>query len=97
LKKNRNKASRRKHDKAILRSAKWYENRGYKVNADIPDYKKPKKIRGYIPDLIVKKGKKEIIVEIETKKTNKADINQQQAFKNYANQKKEAKFRKKVV
>ncbi len=97
MKKNITMAGLYKHDKAVLGSAKWYESRGYKVYADLSNYKKPKKIGGYIPDLIAIKGKEEIIVEVETKGTNEADRDQQQAFKDYANRKIERKFRKIVV
>jgi hypothetical protein len=34
---------------------------------------KPKKIVGFIPDLIAKKGKKEIVLEVETKNTDESD------------------------
>ena len=51
------KTGQKKHDSAVLKTAQWYENNGYKVKADLPDYNKPKKIGGFIPDLIVKKAK----------------------------------------
>jgi len=94
----RTKKGQAKHDKAVLRSAQNYESRGYKVKADLPGYDKPKKIGGYIPDLIVKKGKREKIIEIETRDTNKKDVKQHQAFKEYADRNKRSRvFRKRVV
>lgn len=90
------KTGQRKHDASVLRSAEWYKNNGYKVKADLPNYAKPKKIGGFIPDLIAKKGKKEIIGEIETKKSNEADKEQQDAFKKYA-EKTGAEFKKKII
>jgi hypothetical protein len=44
-----------------------------------------------------KKGKKEIILEVETKNTNKSDTDQQKAFKKYSKRGKERTFRKKVI
>ena len=91
------KTGQRKHDKAVLRSAQWYDKQKYKVRVDLPECNKPKKIKGYIPDLIVKKGKKEIVVEIETKGSNGKDKEQQEAFREYCERKKERKFRKKII
>lgn len=95
--KKRTKVGQKRHDERVLRSVKWYEGQGFKVNADLPEYNKPKKISGYIPDWIAKKGKEEIIGEIETKGTNEKDKEQQQAFKEYAKKKKERKFKKKII
>ena len=93
----RTKTRQKKHDEIVLRSAEWYEGRGYKVNADLPDYNKPKNIGGYVPDLIAKKGKKEIVLEVETKNTNELDKEQQKAFKEYSGRGKERTFRKKII
>ena len=93
----RTKTGQKQHDQAVLRSAEWYKNQGYKVKADLPQWEKPKKIKGFIPDLIAKKGKKEIIGEVETKKTNEKDKEQQAAFKEYAERKKLREFKKKIV
>ena len=93
----RTKTRQKKHDESVLRSAEWYEGRGYKVNADLPDYNKPKNIGGYVPDLIAKKGKKEIVLEVETKNTNELDKEQQKAFKEYSGRGKERTFRKKII
>lgn len=93
----RTKTGQKRHDKAVLRSVKWYEGQGYKVKADLPNCDKPKRIKGYVPDWIAKKGKKEIIGEVETKGTNEKDKEQQQAFKEYAERKRTREFKKKIV
>jgi len=93
----RTKTGQKKHDKAVLRSAEWYENQGYNVKADLPKWEKPKKIGGFIPDLIARKGKKEIIKEIETPDTNEKDQEQHEAFKEYAERKRTRVFKKKIV
>jgi len=93
----RTKQSQLKHDKAVLKSAQWYKSHGYKVQADLPGWKRPKKINGFIPDLIARKGKKEIIKEIETKDTNQKDKKQHEAFKKYAEKKIGRKFKKRVI
>jgi hypothetical protein len=93
----RTKAGQKKHDTAVLRSATWYENQEFNVKADLPKYEKPKKIGGYVPDLIAKKGKKEIIVEVETKDTNEKDKEQHEAFKEYAERKRGREFKKRII
>ena len=93
----RTKIGQKKHDNTVLKSAEWYENQGFKVKADLPGWEKPKKIGGFIPDLIAKKGKKEIIKEIETKDTNNKDVEQHKAFKEYTEKKRTREFKKKIV
>ena len=93
----RTKTGQAKHDKAVLGSARSYQGLGYNVKADLPGYDRPKKIGGYIPDVMATKGKKEKIVEVETKDSNKKDIDQHQAFKNYADRKSGREFRKKII
>ena len=94
---SRTKQGQKKHDESVRRSANWYKNNGYSVQADLPGEKKPKKINGHIPDLIAKKGQKEIIAEFETRQTVNTDEGQHQAFRKYANQKKGREFRKKIA
>jgi len=86
-----------KHDKSVLRSANWYKNEGYKVKADVKGYNQPKEIKGFIPDVIAKKGKKEVILEIERPRSNEKDKEQQEAFKEYAEMKSNRQFKKKIV
>ena len=54
----RTKTRQKKHDESVLRSAEWYKKHGFITKADLPGWNKPKKIGGFIPDLIVKKGRK---------------------------------------
>ena len=49
-----------KHDDSVLRSAEWYKKHGFIIKADLPGWKKPKKIGGFIPDLIAKKVKRKL-------------------------------------
>ena len=95
--KKRTKIGQKRHDDGVLRSVKWYEGQGFDISADLPDYNKPKKINGYIPDWIAKKGKKEIIGEVETKGSSEKDKEQQQAFKKYASEKPGRIFKKKII
>ena len=93
VKAKRSKQQKSKHDKALQSSANYYQNQGYKVDAALKGYNQPKTINGKRPDLIAKKQGKEIILEVETKKTIQADRRQQQIFKNYANKSKNRQFR----
>ncbi len=95
--KKRTKTGQRNHDETVLKTANWYKSQGYNVKADLPEHTKPKDIGGFIPDLIARKKGREVIVEIETKDTDKKDFQQQEAFKNYASKDKSKTFRKKVV
>ncbi|MBU4561875.1 hypothetical protein KKB17_00505 [bacterium] len=52
----RTKTGQKKHDESVLRSAGWYKKHGFRTNADLPGWNKPKKIGGFIPDLIAKKA-----------------------------------------
>jgi len=54
----RTKTGQKKHDESVLRSAGWYKKHGFRTNADLPGWNKPKKIGGFIPDLIAKKRQK---------------------------------------
>jgi len=93
----RTKTGQKKHDESVLRSADWYKKHGFTIKADLPGWDKPKKIGGFIPDLIVKKGKKEIVLEVETKDTNTSDADQQKAFKKYSEKEEGRTFRKKII
>jgi hypothetical protein len=88
----RSKRQQNKHDNAVKKSAEYYEKQNYSVDADIKGYNKPKTINGRRPDLIAKKGKKEIIVEVETSDSINKDIKQRQEFKDYANKSKNRRF-----
>ncbi len=93
----RTKKGQIKHDEGVFKSATWYKNRGFKTFADLPGWEKPKSIGGFIPDLIARKGKREIVVEIETKNTANIDMEQQEAFENYTKKSNNKTFRKKTV
>jgi len=94
----RTKAGQARHDKAVLRSAEWHENKKYNVKADLPGYEKPKLIGGRRPDMIAKKGKREIILEVERKGPSGIhEERQRRAFQDYADRKGNREFRKKTV
>ena len=86
-----------KHYKEVKNQAQYYKRQGIKVEADIEDFDKPKTINGRRPDIIAKKGKKVIIVEIETSESLKKDEGQQKVFKNYADKHKNVRFRTKLA
>lgn len=82
-----------KHDRKVRKVAAGYWGRGYEVKADLPDYSRPRSIRGKIPDVVAKKGKKTIIVEVETPQSFNKDKNQRGIFRDYANSKSRTRFR----
>jgi len=73
-----------KHDNGVLKTAKYYQKKGFQVDADLKDSSKPKTIGGRRPDVIAKKGKQEIVVEVETTDSLGKDKNQQKTFQSYA-------------
>jgi len=57
--------SKRKREVRRLRELiRKYKNEGYEIYADYLDFKKPQSIAGVVPDLIVRKGDQEIIIEV---------------------------------
>ncbi|HEC87673.1 MAG TPA: hypothetical protein ENI49_07430 [Thermoplasmatales archaeon] len=89
-------ASRQKHNRMVARIAEMYRARGYEVWADIPGYpQRPWSIYGYIPDVIAKKRGHITVIEVETIDTlySRHDIQQRNAFKRWAKQKKTRHFR----
>ena len=62
---NRSLTSQAKHDQKVLKIVREYEEKDYKVYADIWGYPKPPVIGGYRPDVLASKGGHRIIVEVE--------------------------------
>ena len=95
----RSKRSQSKHDQAVQRIANAYERRGYNVTADVRGYQKPKTISGYRPDVVAKRGRERIIVEVETPDSVESarDHKQQQAFRRAANRSVNTRFRRTVT
>ncbi len=83
------------HDKKVRATASRYKREGWSVRADIPGYKRPGPIGKYnrIPDIVVKKGKKIRIFEIETPKSLKTDRAQRSTFSKHASNKKNTIFK----
>ena len=81
------------HDKKVRRIAGGYCGKGYDVRADLPEYNRPKPIRGRIPDVVATKGNTTKIIEVETPQSFGKDRNQRAIFRDYANQKSKTRFR----
>lgn len=82
----RSKRNQSAHNTTVKKLAKQYEGKGYKVKADIQDWKKPNTIRGVRPDIIAEKGGHKTVVEVETQDSvdSKRDLQQQKAFKSWS-------------
>ena len=83
------------HDKKVRATANRYKNNGWRVKADISGFKRPEGIGKYnrIPDVVVKKGKKTRIFEIETPKSMKTDRAQRSSFQKHAANKSSTSFK----
>lgn len=86
-----------KHDKGVQKSAEYYEEQGYNVQADIPGYDKPRTIGGRRPDVIARNQHETVIVEVETKDSLEKDRDQQETFKEYADEHENVRFRRRTV
>jgi len=82
-----------KHERKVRKVAAGYSGRGYDVKADLPEYSRPRPIRGRIPDVVATKGKKTIIVEVETPQSFNKDKDQRAIFRDYANSRSRTRFR----
>ena len=95
----RSKKSQSKHDTEVRRIANELKKQGYKVEADLKNFKKPETVDGYRPDVIATKANQKKIIEVETTESvgSARDKKQQQAFRNAANRSKNTTFRRSVV
>lgn len=95
----RSKSSQGKHDKEVRKMAASLKRQGYDVSADITGYAKPSTIGGYRPDVVAKKGRKRVIVEVETADSvdSARDVNQQRAFARAASRTKNTTYKRRVV
>lgn len=89
----RTKRSKTCHNNSVSKRAGGFKGNGYKVEADIPGYKRPKTYNGSRPDIVAKKGNKTILVEVETKDTRFKDLQQHRNLRKYANTHKNTQFR----
>lgn len=94
---NRTKRQQSKHDQAVEKTADYYRKLNFKVQADIQGFEKPDLINRKRPDVIAKKGKETILVEVETKDSIKTDQTQIKTFQNYADSRKNVRFRTKLA
>lgn len=86
-----------KHDSRVRRIAGGYISQGWRVQADVPGYSKPRTIFNKRPDVRATKGARERIVEVETRNSMKTDASQRDTFRRFASLNKKRKFRNSVV
>jgi hypothetical protein len=89
----RTKSQQSKHDDRVRKIAGGYKSQGWKVQADVPGYSKPRTIFNKRPDVRATKGAKERIIEVETRSSMKTDVSQRNAFKRFAGLNNKRKFR----
>lgn len=94
---NRSNRQQSTHNKGVKSTAKYYESKGYKVEADIAGFKTPKTLYGRRPDVIASNKKETVVVEVETPDTLAQDKRQQEVFKNYAAKHKDVRFWRKTT
>ena len=75
------------------------EEQGFDVKADVSGFTPPNIIGGNRPDVVATRGKKRIIVEVETEDSvdSPRDQKQQQVFKQAAKRSKNTTFKRKIV
>jgi hypothetical protein len=89
----RSKEKQSAHDSRVKKIAGGYKSQGWKVQADVPGYPKPRTIFNKRPDVRATKGAKERIIEVETRSSMKTDASQRNAFKRFAGLNKKRKFK----
>ena len=82
-----------KHDRKVQRIAAAYWGKGYDVRADLPNYERPRPIRGRIPDVVATKGRTTKIVEVETSNSFGSHKDQRDIFRDYARARRRTKFK----
>jgi len=93
----RTKSIQSKHDSRVRKIAGGYKSQGWKVQADVSGYSKPRTIFNKRPDIRATKGAKERIIEVETKSSMKSDVAQRNTFSRFAGLNKKRKFRTSLV
>ena len=93
----RTKSLQSKHNTRVRKIAGGYKSQGWKVQADVSGYSKPRTVFNKRPDIRGTKGTKERIIEVETKNSMKSDVAQRNAFSRFAGLNKKRKFRTSVV
>ena len=95
----RSKRSQSKHDAEVRKTANTLKRKGYDVKADVKGFAQPDTIGGFRPDVVAKKGKERVIVEVETPDSvdSARDQKQQKAFSQAATRSSKTKFARKVT
>jgi hypothetical protein len=95
----RTRSSQSQHDREVQKQANEYKRKGYQVAADLPGFSKPTTIGGYRPDVKAKKGRKEVVVEVETTDSvdSTRDVKQQGAFQRWARRNEDRQFKRKIT
>ncbi len=95
----RSKRSQARHDAAVRKIAKGFEQRRYEVKADVSGFQRPDTLGGYRPDVVAIKGRERKIVEVETPESvdSARDLKQQQAFTKAAKRSVQTTFTRKIV
>ena len=86
-----------KHDSGVQKVAEYYENKGYRVEADVTGFPSPSSINGRRPDVVAKNRKETVITEVETKDSLEKDRAQREVFQKYADSHENTRFRTKTV
>lgn len=93
----RTKTGQRQHDLEVLRWAKQKKKEGFSVDADLPGWPKPSKVKGDIPDAFAIRGREKKLLEVETIDTLSSDQQQRSKFRKWSATNKNKTFYVKVV
>ena len=84
----RSKRKQSKHDAAVRRNAQSLKRSGWRVQADVSGFPRPRAIRGpggpRRPDIVAKRGGKTRVIEWETPESYRKDRRQHATFRAYA-------------
>ena len=82
------------HDRRVRTLANEFKDKGWKVQADLPNFDQPDPIgnEGRIPDILATRGNRTKIIEVETPSTVDAHQEQHSTFRRSAAQRENAEF-----
>ena len=83
-----------RHNDRVKQLANSYRRRGYRVEADVPGFDTPDGIgrENFVPDLLVSKGGRHKIIEVETEASLQTDKDQLASFRRSAAHSKRTSF-----
>ena len=76
--------ARNRHNRTVRKVAGGYRSQGCRVRADVSGYPQPRTYRRRRPDVVARRGRDVVMVEVETRKSAHSDAGQRQVLRKFA-------------